>query len=120
MAALLEKWSEAIVADDPEAIGAFAEPDWILVGEGGIFPRRRFLSSVATGDITHDTMSHQVHDVRIYGWVALVVTRGRNSGALRGEPFELDEWTTEVFVKRDEGWKCALTHLTSASGSQYA
>ena len=26
------------MANDPEAIAAFAEPDWVFVGENGIFP----------------------------------------------------------------------------------
>ncbi|HSJ46554.1 MAG TPA: nuclear transport factor 2 family protein [Euzebyales bacterium] len=116
--ALMDAWSAAIVADDPEAIGRFAEPDWVLIGETGVFPREQFLDSVAAGRITHHTMSHEIHEVRIYGDVAVVLTRGRNTGAYDGEEFELDEWTTEVFVRRDGGWKCSVTHLTAvADGS---
>ena len=116
--ALMDAWSAAIVADDPEAIGRFAEPDWVLIGENGVFPREQFLDSVATGRITHHMMSHEIHDVRIYGDVAVVLTRGRNTGAYDGEEFELDEWTTEVFVRRDGGRKCSVTHLTAvADGS---
>lgn len=111
---LLQEWATAIVANDPETIGVFAEDDWVMVGEGGIFPREQFLAAVASGEITHDTMSFDVHDVRIHGAVAVVVARGKNSGTYKGEPFQLDEWVSEVFVRRDEGWKCTLTHLTSA------
>lgn len=111
---LLETWAGAIVADDPDAIGSFAEPDWVLVGSGGIFPRQQFLDSVKSGDITHHTMSFEVHDVRIYGDVAVVIARGQNTGAYKEEEFQLDEWVTDVFVKRDGSWKCALSHLTAA------
>ena len=36
--ALIADWNQAVVANDPEAIAAFAEPDWVFVGENGIFP----------------------------------------------------------------------------------
>ena len=113
--ALMDAWSEAIVADDPEAIGAFAEPDWMLIGENGAFPRDRFLAAVRNGRITHHTMSHEIHEIRLYGDVAVLLTRGRNTGAYDGQEFELDEWTTEVFVRRSDGWKCIVTHLTDAA-----
>lgn len=118
--ALMDAWSAAIVADDPEAIGRFAEPDWVLIGETGVFPREQFLDSVAAGRITHHTMSHEIHDVRTYGDVAVVLTRGRNTGAYDGEEFELDEWTTEVFIRRDGGWKCSVTHLTAVADASAA
>lgn len=113
--ALLAEWNEAIVANDAEAIGRFAEPDWVFVGENGIIPGDRFLESVAEGRITHDFMTSEVHDVRVYGDVAVVTARVRNSGTFEGNPFQLDEWSTDVFVRRADGWRCALTHLTSAA-----
>lgn len=112
---LMAAWSEAIVADDPEAIGRFAEPDWMLVGENGAFPRDQFLDAVGAGRITHHTMSHEVHAVRRYGDVVVLLTRGRNTGAWQGQEFALDEWTTEVFVRRPGGWRCVVTHLTNAT-----
>jgi ketosteroid isomerase-like protein len=112
---LMDAWSEAIVADDPEAIGGFAEPDWMLIGENGPFPRNRFLEAVRNGRITHHTMSHEIHSIRLYGDVAVLLTRGRNTGAYDGQEYELDEWTTDVFVHRRDGWKCIVTHLTNAS-----
>lgn len=36
--ALITDWNQAVVANDPDAIAAFAEPDWVFVGENGIFP----------------------------------------------------------------------------------
>lgn len=112
---LLDAWAAAIVADDAVRIGTFAEPDWVLVGETGIVERDRFLAAVADGTVSHSHMAFEVHRVRLQGDVATVVARGRNRGTFHGEPFELDEWTTEVFVRREDGWRCALTHLTPAS-----
>jgi ketosteroid isomerase-like protein len=112
---LLVAWADAIVANDPAAIGRFAEPDWVMVGETGIIARDQFLDAVASGRVTHSWMVFDVHRVRVDGDAATVTARGRNRGTFNGEPFELDEWITDVFVRRGDGWKCAVTHLTSAT-----
>ena len=51
-------------------------------------------------------------NARIYGDVAVVVAHGTNRGQWQGSPFEADEWVTEVFVRRDGGWRCAVSALT--------
>jgi ketosteroid isomerase-like protein len=110
---LLDDWCEAIVANDAERIGSFAEPDWLLVGpEGGPGEREQFLALVASGELTHSAMSHQVLEARVYGDVAVVLTHSTNQGTWKGQPFAADEWTTEVFVRRPDGWRCACTALT--------
>lgn len=112
--ALVDAWSGAIVADDPDAIGSFVEPDWVLVGASGAMPRDQFLDAVAAGRITHHTMRNEIHDVRRYGDIAVLLSRGTTTGAFDGHDFALDEWITEVFVRRPAGWKCIVTHLTNA------
>jgi ketosteroid isomerase-like protein len=89
--ALIADWNQAVVTNDPDAIAAFAEPDWVFVGENGIFPGRQFLKAVATGQVSHDFMTSEVHDVRVYGDVATVIARVRNRGEFEGNPFTLDE-----------------------------
>lgn len=112
--ALVTAWAKAIVANDPDAIGEFAEPDWVLIGENGVLTRERFLESVRSGRITHDMMAFELLDVRRYGDVAVVIARGQNTGTFDGEAFAFDEWITDVFVRRGDDWKCTVTHLTSA------
>ena len=114
---LLQRWSVAIVANDPVAIDRFATPDWVLVGATGVFPRERFLESVASGALTHDTMTHEIHDVRVFGEVAVVLCRARNTGTLFGEAFTNDEWSSDVFVRGADGWRCSVTHLTAVAAS---
>ena len=110
---LLADWAEALVANDAEAIGAFAEPDWVFVGENGIVPGSTFLHSVSSGQVTHSGMTFEVAEARIVGDTAVVVARCDNHGTWQGEPFHLDEWTSDVFVRRGDRWRCSLTHLTS-------
>ena len=118
---LLDQWAEAIVANDAERIGSFAEPDWVIVGpEGGPGEREPFLAVVESGELTHSEMSFEILEARVYGDVAIVLAHGTNRGEWRGQPFSADEWTTDVFVRRPEGWQCAFTALTPnlAAGQQ--
>lgn len=112
---LLADWNAAIVANDADAIGEFASPDWVFVGAQGVTSGVQFLEAVAAGRITHDRMVSEVHDVRVFGDVAVVVARVRNSGAFEGNGFVLDEWSTDVFVVHEDRWRCVLTHLTSVA-----
>ena len=84
----------------------------MFVGENGIFPGEQFLKAVATGQVSHDFMTSEVHDVRVYGDVAIVIARVRNRGEFEGNPFTLDEWSSDVFVRRGDRWRCSVTHLT--------
>ena len=52
-------------------------------------------------------MTSEVHDVRVYGDIAIVIARVRNRGEFEGNPFTLDEWSTDVFVRRGDRWRCS-------------
>lgn len=110
---LLDRWAEAIVANDATRIGSFAEPDWTMVTpEGGPGKREGFLAAVESGNLTHSEMSFEVLEARVYGDVAVVLAHGTNKGRWQGEPFAADEWVTETFIRRPSGWLCAFSALT--------
>jgi ketosteroid isomerase-like protein len=71
---------------------------------------------IASGTLTHDMMTKEMVRVKVYGDIALVTSRGRNSGTYNGAPIAADEWITDVYRREDEGWLCVLTHLTPACG----
>ena len=37
-----------------------------------------------------------------------------NTAHFGEQQFDADEWTTDVFVKRDGKWLCVLSHITPA------
>jgi hypothetical protein len=80
--------------------------------ETGQISGNRFLAVVTSGELTHSRMSFEVVEVRLLGDVAVVVGRGTNGGSWQGEPFEADEWVTEVFVRRNGTWRCSVSALT--------
>lgn len=111
--AVLDDWAAAITANDATRIDAFVEPDWVLVGpEGGPTSRETFLGVVASGELTHSDMTFEVLAARTYGDSALVLAHGVNHGNWKGTPFSADEWVTEMFVRRGDGWRCAFSALT--------
>lgn len=112
-AALLADWAAAIVANDSDRIAAFVEPDWALITpESGTVPGERFLAVVDAGHLTHSHMSFELLELRLLGDVAVITAHGTNRGYWQGKPFEADEWVTDVFIRRDGGWRCALSALT--------
>jgi ketosteroid isomerase-like protein len=108
-------WAEAIISNDAERIGEFMADEWVIVGENGATTKAVFLEWVSSGDVTHETMQ-MVGDARIeiYGDTAVLTARVTNNGHYKGQPFGADEWTTDVFRRTENGWKCVLSHITAA------
>lgn len=107
-------WAEAIVGNNAARIATFVTDDWVIVSESGISPGERFLTLVASGDLTHSAMDVVGPTrVRILGESALLTSRITNTAHYLGRQSDADEWTTDVFVRQDGRWLCALTHYTT-------
>jgi uncharacterized glyoxalase superfamily protein PhnB/ketosteroid isomerase-like protein len=113
-AKLLEDWATAIVANDPQAIGKFMAPDWVIVGGNGSTTRDAFLDLVASGQLTHAAMRFDLQRVDTYGDTAVVTARGTNNGEFQGAPFVSDEWVSDVFVRQGGEWRCIHSQITPA------
>lgn len=113
LAGFVHRWAEAIVANDVKRMERFVTDDWVIIDRPGVGTRDQFHAVVASGDLRHDTMSHELIEVRrLSPEVALLVTHGRNTGSYRGQQISADEWTTDVVVRTPDGWRCTLTQLT--------
>ena len=112
-----ERWAKAIVSNDTATIGSFMSDDWVIVGENGMTNKPGFLSWVESGDLTHETME-MVGEARIqiYGDTAVLTARVTNNGRYKNQPFSADEWTTDVFRRRENSWSCVLSHVTPSKG----
>ncbi len=113
LAAVSAAWEQAMITNDAEAIGRFMAEDWVIVSERGATKKPDFLAVVASGDLTHETFKGEIISVRHYGEAAVVTGRVRNNGHYKGRPFSADEWTTDVFVKRNGAWLCVHSHITA-------
>ena len=108
-----EAFGLAMISNDVSRIGGCIADDWVLVTpEVGVVSRARILQVIESGELSHDTMTKDVSRVRVYGDIAVVTGRGRNTGRFRGERISADEWITDVYQRVDGRWLCVLTHLT--------
>ncbi|MBH0242847.1 nuclear transport factor 2 family protein [Streptomyces cavourensis] len=119
LASVVDAWAAAIVANDADRIGAFMADEWVIVSGSGITDRDASLAFVASGDLTHSAMRAVTPPrIRVHGDTALVTVRITNTARYGGRRFDADEWTTDVFVRRDGHWRCALSHITPAAPPQ--
>ncbi|MEU7205539.1 nuclear transport factor 2 family protein [Streptomyces sp. NPDC045470] len=111
-----EDWAAAVVSNDAARIGRFMADEWVIVSASGVACREDFLAVVESGELTHSAMNlvNQAR-VRVYGDTAVFTGRVTNTAHYRGQSFDADEWTTDVFVKRDGRWLCVLSHITAAA-----
>src|SRR5215469_10131996 len=108
-----KEFADAIVENDPEAIGRFVADDWIIIDpDGGIVERARFLEVIKSGVLTHEMMESEDVHVCVYGDSAVVTGLTRTKGKFMGQDFSTQERATDVFVKRDGRWQGVLSHLT--------
>jgi ketosteroid isomerase-like protein len=113
LAGVEEDFNRAMVSNDVRRIRACVAEDWVLITpEGGVVPGSRILHVIESGELSHDTMTKEVGRVMVYGDVAVVTARGRNTGLFRGERISADEWVTDVYRRIDGRWLCVLTQLT--------
>ena len=114
--AIEDEWARAIVSNDAERIAGFMADDWVIVSDSGVTSLERFLAVLRSGELTHSAMVRVgVSRVRGYGDTAVVTARVTSTAHYRGQRLDADEWTTDVFVRRDGRWRCALTHLTAVA-----
>ena len=106
-------FAEAIVKNDPEAIGRLVADDWIIIEpDGGIVDRKRFFEVIKSGALTHEMMESEDFRVRVYGDSSVVTGVTRTKGKFMGQEFTTHERSTDVFVRLDGQWRCVLTQLT--------
>lgn len=106
-------WDRAMIENDARAIGSFMADDWTIIGpDGSVGDRATFLGLIESGALTHDVMTSEDLNVRVYDSTAVVTARGVSGGHYRGRPFREVERSTSVFVRRQGRWRCVLTHLS--------
>ncbi len=115
---LAHDWDRAMIENDAEAIGRFMAEDWTIVGsDGNVGGKANFLALVKSGALTHDVMTSEDIDVRVYGDTAVVTARGVSAGKYQGQAFREVERASSVFVKQDGQWRCVHTHLSRIAPS---
>jgi uncharacterized protein (TIGR02246 family) len=116
LVAIEDDWARAIVSNDADRIAGFMADDWVIVSDSGTTSRERFLGVLRSGALTHSAMVPAGESrVRVYGDVGVVTARVTSTAHYAGRQSDADEWTTDIFVRRDGRWLCVLTHITAAT-----
>lgn len=106
-------WAAAMVANNADRIGNFMGNEWVIVSERGVSSKEHFLSFVSSGQLTHSSFEMVGEPrIKIYGDTAVLTGRVQNTAQFGGQTFEADEWTSDVFVRRNGKWLCVLSHIT--------
>ena len=106
-------WDKAMIRNNAEEIGEYMSIEWTIVGSNGKFiDKATFLGLVKSGVLTHDVMKSDGFRVRIYGETGVVTSRSVSGGKYQGQAFHEVEMSTSVFVRKENKWKCVLTHLS--------
>jgi uncharacterized protein (TIGR02246 family) len=110
-------WDEALVRNDAALVATFMTNDWVYVGPGGPTAKSDLVGWIASGRLAHHSMTVVGKDrVVRAGDTVLVTARKASSGSWDGTPYTADEWITEVYVRVDGSWRCALSHKSPVAG----
>jgi ketosteroid isomerase-like protein len=110
---LEDAFNRAMVSNDVEQIARCVTDEWILVTpEAGPISRERIFEVIRSGKLTHATMTKQATHAQVLGDMAWITGRGQNTGTFLGAPMQADEFITDVYVRREGVWRCAMTQLT--------
>jgi ketosteroid isomerase-like protein len=111
--ALAHEWDRAMTANDADAIGCFMADEWTITGSDGKgWDKASFLEVIRSGALTHDVMTSEDIDVRVYGDAALVRARGVSGGTFHGQAFREAEQSSSLFVRQGREWKCVLSFVS--------
>ena len=94
--------------------------EWLMISETGVATKEHFLSVVRSGALTHSAMDlAELASIKVYGDTAILAARITNTAHFGGATFNVDAWTSDVFVRSGGEWKCVMTHYTrKASGRE--
>ena len=108
-----KSFSQAIVANDAQAISRFLADEWIIIdSDGGIIDKTRFLDVIKSGALTHELMESADARVRVYGDTAIITAMATSKGKYGGQAFTTHERATDVFVKISGRWQCVHSQLS--------
>jgi len=108
------QFGAAVAANDARGIAHVTTEDWrIIDSDGHIIPRAAFLQIIASGTLQHTGLSNSAATVRIYGNAAIVTAHSKSAGMYAGSAFSTDEVSTDVWVRKNNHWRCVLTQLTT-------
>ena len=110
---LSDRWDDAIVRKDRQAIEANMAEDFRQIdGSGNVETKRSFVDDLVSPDLQLDPYTVEDFEVRLYGDVAILSGRTRMTGRYKGKPFKSHYRYIDIYVRGSEGWKIVSVQVT--------
>ena len=111
--ALSDRWDQAIVAKDRQAIAANMADDFRQIdGRGNVETKASFVDGLVADDLVIDPYTVEDFDVRVYGDTALLSGRTRMTGRYQGQAFSSHYRYIDIYTKKDGVWKIVSVQIT--------
>jgi ketosteroid isomerase-like protein len=102
--------NEVLLGNDAALVADQMTDDWVYIGPDGITPKADVIGWIASGRLAHHSMvAAGAERVARAGDAVVVTARMASSGTWDGVPYTADEWITDVYVRVDGRWLCALS-----------
>jgi ketosteroid isomerase-like protein len=110
-------WDTVLVENDAPGVASFMTDDWVYIDRTGAVSKTELIGWIASGRLAHHSM-HIIGQPRVtvHGDTGIVSARKASSGSWEGVAYTADEWISEVFVREDGRWLCALSHKCPVEG----
>jgi ketosteroid isomerase-like protein len=106
-----EELTRAFRDNDADGIARSLSDDWAVISaRGGVDEGKLIFPKAIKSGFRHTAYEASEPRVRLYGNVAVVTTKVHNAGTTGGKNFDAMERQTDVWLWKDGGWKCVLTH----------
>ena len=106
-----DKYNTALESNDTNKISKLLADDWTLLEPSfGLITKESFINSIEIKDLIHSKMKKNVENVKIYGNIAIVLTKGKNIGKYKNENFDAEVWITNVYQMHQENWIMINSH----------
>lgn len=105
-----DKLNTAYETNDAEQVARLLSPDWTMLEPGfGLVAKTDFIKAIKEGRLIHSLMKKEVKQVKVINDIAIVISRGRNTGMYAGKAFDTWVWVTNIYRQQDREWICIAT-----------
>lgn len=105
-----DKLNTAYEMNNAEQVSALLSTDWTMLEPGfGLVAKTDFIKAIEEGRLIHNLMKKEVKQVKVINDIAIVISRGRNTGMYAGKAFDTLVWVTNIYRQQDQEWICIAT-----------
>lgn len=105
-----DKLNTAYEMNNAQQVSALLSTDWTMLEPGfGLVAKTEFIKAIEEGRLIHNLMKKEVKQVKVINDIAIVISRGRNTGMYAGKAFDTLLWVTNIYRQQDQEWICIAT-----------